>query len=212
VQLAAGPNSIVGNIEQTMVSDGATTGFCVSGAWEGATGFSSPNYSSCFIGNAVHGGRSGIEGLYDPYPYTYNCSGNTFFLYSGFDVQSPNGIDAPSFAAQAIHSLSVSVCGNTLLAGGYGVLYTSDNDKAIILNNDFRAASYRGIGFGFMSDTLDNAQIFGNKLREGVSFHVQVGMTNGFGWFLGNNTYMDMNSNTVPVFLDPISAPVHISN
>jgi hypothetical protein len=214
IQLASGPNSVVGNNYYTYVNDGAACGLCVEGVFEGVDGSTAPSvFSTTFIGNSVYGGRQGVRANPDPQPYTGNYSGNSIFLYPPFDIWGNiHAPDGPSVAFYENGALSLNVCGNTLQAGGYGVGYTGANDNAIILHNDFSAATYRGIGAQFLGDTLNNAQIFGNKLSEGVSFHAQLGVTNGFGWFLGNNTYMDSHSNTIPVFLDPITAPVHFSN
>ena len=52
----------------------------------------------------------------------------------------------------------------------------------------------------------------GNTLWQGVTFNVQIPYANSFGWFLGNNTYLDASSNSVPPFLDPASSAVHIFN
>jgi hypothetical protein len=84
--------------------------------------------------------------------------------------------------------------------------------NAVILNNNFSGAAYRGIGYQSAGDYLSTAQIFGNTLGQGVSFHIQLTYTNSFGWFLGGNTYMNTNSNVVPLFIDPASSAVHIYN
>ena len=84
--------------------------------------------------------------------------------------------------------------------------------NALILNNNFSGAAYRGIGYGSASDYLNAGQIFGNALSEGVSFHVQLTYSNSFGWFLGNNTNVNTNLDVVPAFLDPASSAVHIFN
>jgi len=84
--------------------------------------------------------------------------------------------------------------------------------NAVILNNNFSAAAYRGIGYGSAGDYLNAGQIFGNTLCEGVSFHVQLTYSNSFGWFLGGNTNVNTNQNVVPLFTDPASSAVHIFN
>jgi hypothetical protein len=121
-------------------------------------------------------------------------------------------LDQPSVIADAVNGCSPNLCGNTLLAGDYALWYLGENGSALVLNNDFGAAAYRGIGYGTIGDSLNAAQIYGNTLGQGVSFHVQVGITNGFGWFLGNNIYTNASGNSGPPFLDPISAPVHFSS
>ncbi len=98
------------------------------------------------------------------------------------------------------------------MAGGHGVLFGSECGNALVMNNDFGAAAFRGVGYLVLGESLNGAQIFGNTLGEGVSFHVQLASTNSFGWFLRGNTYLDTNSNVVPPFFDPASAAVHLSN
>ena len=132
---------------------------------------------------------------------------NSLTLYPPFPVLPG---DWPGAAAQTQGSRSASVCGNTLLAGGEGFLFIGPNSNALILNNNFSNAAYRGIGYGSTGDSLNTAQIFGNTLGEGVSFHVQLTYTNSFGWFLGNNTYVNTNSVVVPLFADPASSAMHI--
>jgi hypothetical protein len=80
------------------------------------------------------------------------------------------------------------------------------------LNNNFGAAAYRGIGYQFTGESINTAQIFGNILGQGVSFHVQLTYSNSFGWFLGGNTNVDTNSNIVPLFTDPASTAAHLYN
>jgi hypothetical protein len=120
--------------------------------------------------------------------------------------------DAPGAAAAMKDCLSASVCGNTLVAGGQGFVFQGPNRSALILNNNFSNATYRGIGYFTGNDFLNTAQIFGNTLNEGVTFHVQLSYTNSFGWFLGPNIYLDTNSNSVAPFCDPLSSSVHIAN
>jgi len=211
IQLNAGPNSVVGNIFQTEVSDGSCCALDVLGCWPGLTGTDQENYSTCFIGNSVYGGRSGQEASDGYIPYSFNCSGNTFTLYPPYD-DAIHG-DGPGTAAGCHMFQSASVCGNTLVTGGLGFGFIGVNTSALILNNNFGGATYRGIGcFGSPGYSLNTAQIFGNILGEGVSFHVQLPYTNSFGWFLGKNTYLNAYSNSVPPFMDPLSSAVHISN
>ena len=98
------------------------------------------------------------------------------------------------------------------ISGGHGFFFTGGCSNALILNNNFSGAAYRGIGYQSAGDYLSTAQIFGNTLGQGVSFHVQLTYTNSFGWFLGNNTNVNTNLDVVPAFLDPASSAVHIFN
>ncbi len=165
------------------------------------------NYSTCFIGNSVYGGRSGEEGV-SAFPFTINFSGNSLNLFPPFDATN----DWPAAAVWVGSCQAANVCGNTLVSGSRGLWFNGPNTKALILDNTFGAAAYCGIGYGSTGDSLGAAQIFGNTLCEGVNFHVQLPYTNSFGWFLATNKYVDTNLIVVPQFLDPVSSAVHIFN
>jgi hypothetical protein len=213
IQLNAGPNAVVGNTYNTVLSYGS--GLDVFGADNGLTG-TSQDYSTCFIGNSVCGGFAGQEasGADTPLPYSFNCSGNTFTLYDADGY--------PSLAVQSSNCLSAGICGNMLVSGGMGFRYDGSCSNALMLNNDFGRATYRGIGYmqagdaliGYLpaGETVNTAQVFSNILGQGVSFHVQLPYANSFGWFLDGNTYLNAYSNSVPLFLDPLSSAVHIFN
>jgi hypothetical protein len=210
IQVNLGPNSIVGNTYSTVVNDYSACALDALGAWAGyGPSHTSQDEATCFIGNSVYGGRAGVEAApVGTVLYTINCSGNTFTLYPAY-----NEVNQPPAAAAGIDLCqAASVCGNTLVTGGYGLLFTRSNGRALLLNNNFAGATYRGIGHETGIDTLTNAQILGNTLGEGVSFHAQLPYANTFGWFFRQNTYLDASSNSVPPFLDPASSAAHLSN
>ena len=208
VQLDAGPNAVVGNTYGTLVSDGSCCALCaINSGWAGLTGSNVTGYSTCFIGNSVYGGRSGEEAV-SAYPFTINFSGNSLNLFPPFDATN----DWPAAAVWVQNCQAANVCGNTLVAGSRGFWFNGPNTGALILNNSFGSAAYCGIGYGSTGDSLGAAQIYGNTLGEGVNFHVQLPLTNSFGWFLGSNTYWDIHSNSVPLFTDPAASAVHIFN
>jgi hypothetical protein len=207
VNLSAGPNSVVGNTNDTLVSGGSCCALALCNGQLGLTGTNSTGYSTCFIGNSVCGGRSGLEGL-SANPFTINFSGNSLNLYPPFDSTN----DWPAGAVWVVSCQAANVCGNTLVAGARGFWFNGTNTAALILNNNFSNAAYCGIGYGSTGDSLSTAQIFGNAIGEGVNFHVQLPYTNSFGWFLGSNTYINFTSNSIPAFLDPASSAVHIFN
>ena len=209
VQVNLGPNSIVGNTYSTMVNNFSACALDALGAWAGygPTG-TSQDEATCFIGNSVYGGRSALEGAGGNVPYTINCSGNSATLYPAY-----NEVNQPPAAAAGINLCqSASVCGNTLVTGGYGFFFSRSNGGALLLNNNFGGATYRGIGHETGIDTLTNAQVFGNTLGEGVSFHAQLPYANTFGWFFRQNTYVNALSNSVAPFFDPASSAVHLCN
>jgi hypothetical protein len=207
IQLNAGPNAVVGNTNNTLVSDGSCCALCATGGQNGATGTGLSNYSTCFVGNSIYGGRAGERGAPNAAPYTLNFSGNSLYLYSPFNT---NG-DWPGFVATVQACEKANICGNMLSNGGYGFLVSSTNANALILNNNFGAASYCGIGTQYILDSLSSAQIFGNIIGEGVNFHIQLAYTNSFSWFLGSNTFWNLNSNPVSLFTDPASSGVQTS-
>ncbi len=139
-------------------------------------------------------------------PYVLNFSGNYILLYPPFDEWG----DAPGSAVSTDFCLAANICGNTLVSGGFGYYPQLANTNAIILNNYFGNVTYRGIGYGSLGDSLNNAQIYGNTIGQGCAFHLQVPYIRPYNWFLGKNTYINATSNTVPAFLDPQSASVHV--
>jgi Concanavalin A-like lectin/glucanases superfamily len=208
VQLNAGPNAVVGNRYDTLVSDASCCALCATGGQTGATGAGLSNYWTCFVGNSIYGGREGERGAPNVSPFFLNFSDNSLYLYPPFNT---NG-DSPGYVATVQACQTANICGNMLSNGGYGLVFSSTNASALILNNNFGAASYCGIGTYFIFDSLSSAQIFGNTIGEGVNFHIQLPYTNSFSWFLGSNTYWNVNSNSVSPFFDPASAAVHIFN
>jgi hypothetical protein len=212
VQVNAGPNAIVGNTFQTLISDVGCCALCALGgpsswAW-GGPGIANFENATCFVGNSVYGGRNGVECVASSMPYTFNCSGNWLHLYPPF-AEVGDGLGAATVVSGC---QTANVCGNTLDFGALGFLFANTNDTALILNNDFSGASYRAIGAVDASDRLNTAQIFGNILGQGSTFHAQVPFANSFGWFLSQNEYLNAVSNSVPPFLDPISSAAHVSD
>jgi hypothetical protein len=205
VHVNEGPDSIVGNTYSNFVSDGASCALDLGGF-----GTDPARDANCFIGNSVYGGRKGLKQDGAFIPYTFNCSGNTFTLYPPLDRAS--GADGQASLADMYGCQSGSVCGNTFLAGGIGLHYVGSNSNALVLNNNFAGATFGSIGRDYVGDFVNNAQIYGNTLSQGVTFHVQLPTTNSFGWFLKENIYMGAYSNSVPPFTDPLSSAVHVAN
>jgi hypothetical protein len=170
------------------------------------------NNSITFIGNWVYGERHGAllfaGSTYVGEPALITVSGNWLNLSPPLSVTN----DSPGAAASLQNCQQANVFGNTLVAGGHGVLFGTNCISASILNNNFSGAAYRGIGYATMGDFLTTAQIFGNTLTEGVSFHIQLPYSNSFGWFVGSNTYVTNISTQVPLFTDPASSAIHLYN
>jgi hypothetical protein len=211
VQVNAGPNSVVGNTFQTLISDVGCCALAVSGgpaAWAwGGPGITNFENATCFVGNSVYGGRNGLEAPETTSPFTFNCSGNWLHLYPPF-AEVGDGLGA---AAMVNGCQTADVCGNTLDSGALGFLFAGTNEMALILNNNFSGATYRAIGYVDAGDRLNTAEILGNILGQGSTFHVQVPLANSFGWFLSQNIYLNTAFSSVPPFLDPVTSAVHLS-
>jgi hypothetical protein len=209
VQLSAGPNSVVGNTYNTLISAGACCAVAVNnGGFEGLTGFDALNYSTCFIGNSVYGGRNGnsFQGEGSVPVYALNFSGNYLTLYPAFPQA-----DYPGAVVALQNYTWANVFGNTLVSGGEGVAVASESGHAAIMNNNFANVTYCGIGTE-AGGSLQSATIINNLLGEGATFHVQLPFADSFGWFLYQNQYFNAAGNSVPLFIDPASSAVHISD
>jgi hypothetical protein len=209
IQFNAGPNAAAGNTFNTLVSDYSACAVKAFGCTQIGLTDTSADYSTTFIGNWVYGGRHGELGSSGSpqTQFAINFSGNYVSLFPPFN-ENGDGLGA---AVTLDVCQTANVCGNTLAAGGYGLLYQQNCTNALVLMNNFAGASYGGIGYQDGGDFLLNAAVLRNFLAEGVSFHVQLPYPNNFGWFLNGNTYSNGTTN-VPAFLDPMASSVHTSN
>jgi hypothetical protein len=176
--------------------------------FEGLTGYNAMNYSTCFIGNSVCGGRNGnsFQGEANIPVYSLNFSGNELTLYPAFYADYPG-------AAVCLQNYTwANVFGNTLISGGHGVVFGAQCGHTTIMNNDFANVTYRGIGLAGGGGSFQSAAIINNVLGQGVSFHVELPFADSFGLFLYQNEYLNSSGNSVPPFLDPISSAAHMSN
>ena len=106
----------------------------------------------------------------------------------------------------------VNVCGNTLSNGMEGVYFVSPSSNSVILANNFGGVAHNSIvDLGWESGTVQDAQVIGNMLGRGDSYHLKTPYTQGPNWFLYKNQYVDSHSNSVPVFTDSASLPAHIT-
>ena len=172
-----------------------------------ATG-SSNDLTYYFVGNSVRGGRHGHLGVPNaPWiPYRLHLCGNSFSLYPPLDYFG----DGPGSGSAAAGAYLANVSGNTLQAGGYGVLLEYDSSNAFILKNDFGAVAYGGLAFHGVPRTLQSAVVAKNILGQGVSYHVNLPCQDGFNYFLLRNTYKYSNTVVNP-FLNAAASPVHFS-
>jgi hypothetical protein len=212
VALNAGPASVVGNTFYTLVNvpeccalNGDVTG-------SGLPDTGSEDNSITFIGNWVYGDRVGDRMVNSPSLTTasaLNFSGNWLNLspiIPGFNDPGPGS------AVFMQSCQSGRIMGNKMVGGGLGLQFLLACTNVLVMNNDFGAATYGGIGYSYIGDSITTAQIFSNVLGQGVTFHVQLPYTNSFSWFLGGNTYWDTHSNSIPLFTDPASSAIHIYN
>jgi hypothetical protein len=208
VQFNSGPNAVVGNTFQTLINNPSTCALALtSSGTGGATGLPLANYSTTVVGNYIAGGRNA------EWPQGANKLVNSI-LFSGNEViiYPPVPGDLPGAMAGFMICDNMAVTGNTLISAGSGTSFGGQCGSAIIMNNDFSGATYRGIGLGEYGGSLQIAQIFNNKISEGSSFHVQSPVTNSFGWFLEKNVFVNGTGKQVPPFLDPPGSAIHLSN
>ncbi len=140
--------------------------------------------------------------------FTINFSGNYLCLFPPLEQAG----SWPSAVAEIGGCQTLNLCGNTLVSGGFGVWYEENCANALVLNNDFSGVTHCGIGYMWTENSLPNAQIYGNKLGQGVTFHAKPQLYNGFGWFLKQNQYLNGSTTVFPPFLDPVSSAAHVSN
>jgi hypothetical protein len=210
VQVDMGPNAVVGNTYSSMINNTASCALCAS-VCAGANNVL--QYSTCFVGNSVYGGRYGERGYNglgqsSSTLYILNFSGNSLDLYPAYDISG----DYPGAAVAVAGSQAANVCGNSMTNGGHGFRYQDTNISALILDNNFAGAGYRGTGYVSIGDFVTTAQIFSNILGQGVSFHAQLPYSSSFGWFMSSNIYVTNISTVVPLFTDPASSSIHIYN
>ncbi len=209
LQFAAGPNAATANYFFTPINDLSTVVLSAYGsAFLGASG-TGADYSTCFVCNWMYGGRngSGVEQS-GVLPFTLNSSGNWAAFYPPTTQWNEN----PGGFATGWNLGHENIIGNTLASGGHGLYYSGTSQSALLLNNDFRGATYKGVGWPWSSpiDTINQISIFGNLLGEGTCSHVQVQCSNTSGWFLNKNTYY-RGANIVAPFIDPLSSSIHLN-
>ncbi len=215
VQVTAGPTAIVGNIFQNYVSmfpACAVAAHAVSDV--GVTGAEADYYNSV-IGNAITGGRQGVESVVFPeyanHSFRLNLSGNTLNLYPA----TTHWDDYPGAAATLQQGSYAWICGNTLQAGGHGLLILDIMTNLVVLKNDFSGATHRSIGYSFgVTDEAVYAGLQGvvvakNILNQGDSYHLKFPYPDSGNWFLLKNHYWNNGTNDVPMVLDAASSPVH---
>ena len=209
IQLNAGPSAVVGNVNATVANVCGACGVAAGGSGSpGLTGFGLSNYSTTYVGNWISGGWAGEHGGGSVgQTFTINFSGNSLYLFPPFQELG----SWPSAVASIQGCQTLNLCGNTLVTGSYAVCYADTCSNALILNNNFSGVTYCGIGYMWVENSLPNAQIYGNILGQGVTFHAKPQPYNGFGWFLKQNQYLN-GSALVPPFLDPAASSAHISN
>jgi hypothetical protein len=211
IQLNAGPSTVVGNVNSTVVNMCGACGVAAGNGGSGSpglTGFGLSNYSTTYVGNWISGGWAGEHGGGSVgQTFTINFSGNSLYLFPPFQELG----SWPSAMASIQGCQTLNLCGNTLVTGSYAVCYADTCSNALILNNNFSGVTYCGIGYMWVENSLPNAQIYGNILGQGVTFHAKPQPYNGFGWFLKQNQYLN-GSALVPPFLDPAASSAHISN
>jgi hypothetical protein len=107
-----------------------------------------------------------------------------------------------------LNRLMSMVAGNTLTGSGHGIMFYEHCTNAVILKNDFGAATHRGIAWDGASGFLQHATIAKNVLGQGNSYHLKLRHPDSFNYFLMHNTYKNGASTNAP-FIDAANSPVH---
>jgi len=209
IQFNTGPGAAVGNDFVGFVSVLATcalNAFCNSN--NTVSGSDNDRFFS-FVGNYVANGRHGelgAAGHHSELRYKLNFCGNTISVYPAFNRSD----DYPGAVVTANEAVFCNISGNTLLAGGHGVRLLDNCTNAVILKNDFGAATHRGIAYEGSNGIVRNIIAAKNILGQGDSYHVRLPYFDSFNYFLIRNTYKD-GASTNNAFLDPAASPVHFS-
>lgn len=102
-----------------------------------------------------------------------------------------------------------NISGNTLLAGQGGILLADLCTNALVLKNDFRAASGTALEYYGSNGVVRNVQAVKNILNVDKTYHVKLQYPDSGAFFLQKNVYTNGISNVDP-FLDAAASPVHI--
>jgi hypothetical protein len=167
--------------------------------------------SFSFVGNTNTRGRQGVLNI-----NSQSDSGNPFvahLLVSGndFNLYPPYLEDGLGGAAYLWQVSQLNLSGNTLLAGGDGLIVTGACSNVLILQNDFSAAAHLGIDNQGPGGSLLFAEIVKNKLSSGVSFHLRAPLADGPHYFLLENSYLNTNGASIGVFSDSLNLPFHFN-
>ena len=209
VQLQQGPSAVVGNTFFSFVDQSSE---CAILNFAGGN-TPSLGYATSIVGNWIYGNRCGdlgSEGIgADPVQTENFVCGNYFHIYPSFtyDVaditySAPIGLSSCGFAG---------VCGNTCDLAEAAYISLTNCGRTFLFQNNFSGVTASGIldeGGGVTS--LTNAEIFGNVVGQGAGPTVRLPIGNASGWFLKGNQWRS-GSSSVTAFIDPASAPIHLS-
>ncbi len=217
VQFSSGPAASVGNTFHTLVNGYSTAAHVM--AWTGWRGPSdvntrNPDFTYSAVNNWIYGGRHGNLGdngfnTNNVTPQKIHFTGNRVELYP--TMNNVIAHDYPGAVLTERWAELLNVSGNTLVAGGHGVRWLDNATNAIVLKNDFGAASYRSLSATGTNAMLLSATVVRNVLNQGVSSHARTTGSELSGWFLLRNQYRLNGTNTVNPFLEPMSNPVHFN-
>jgi hypothetical protein len=139
-------------------------------------------------------------------PYRVHLCGNTANLYPPV----PFFADYPAALAYGTWMESINLCGNTLVAGGHGIVWADRCTNAVILKNDFSTATYRSLSYLGTNGSVGTIVVAKNILSQGVSQHLRLRYEDGNAYFLIRNRYQAFGStNQINPFIDAAASPVH---
>ena len=119
-------------------------------------------------------------------------------------------LDYPGAAMAGKWSAFATVSGNRLVAGGHGVTWGDNCTNALVLKNDFAAATLRALDYSGTNGAAGTITVLKNTLNQGLGGHLRPRYGESSGYFLLRNHYRANGStNDVNPFLDLPDSPVH---
>lgn len=215
VQFSAGPGAGVANDFGTLVSSPSATAYVSAWTgWLGASEMTNNNLDHSFtmVGNRIYGGRHGQLGgnhfNVSSTPQRVHFNGNSIEVHPTINAAIAH--DYPGAAVTGQWMEFLNACGNTLISGGHGVRWKDNGTNALILKNDFSAASYRAFSVTSTNAGLLTITAAKNLLNQGSASHVRMRTEDSSGWYLLRNSYRANGpTNSLNPFIEPTGGSTH---
>lgn len=204
-----------GNTFDTLVSTPSTAAYVATWTgWLGGSGTTNNHFDHSFgmVGNIIRGGRYGQLGNSHfntgVTPQRVHFNGNTVELHPA--INAVFGWDYPGAAVAGDWMDFLNASGNTLFVGGHGVHWQNHATNALVLKNDFAAASYRALTYTGTNGAVHTITAAKNLLNQGTASHLRLRFEDSSGWFLLRNSYwMNGSTNVINPFIETPGSPVH---